>query len=54
MKNLYKSKERKHELKEIVRETVKYEGRITSKHGVLLEERATFARGSILKFKRES
>jgi len=48
MKNLYKSKERVNELKEIVRMSIKIDGRLTIKEGALLEDRITFHRQSII------
>ena len=48
MKNLYKSKERVNELKEIVRMSIKIDGRLTKKEGALLEDRITFHRQSII------
>ena len=48
MKNLYKSKERVNELKDIVRMSIKIDGRLTKKEGALLEDRITFHRQSII------
>ncbi len=49
MKNLYKSKERISELKQIVDETLRVENKITSVEGTLLRDRTSFARGSLLR-----
>ena len=49
MKNLYKSKDRINELREIVRQSVKIDGRLTKKEGSLLEDRITIHRQATLK-----
>ena len=47
MKNLYKSKARVTELKEIVRMSIRIDGRLTKKEGSLLEDRVSLHGKSI-------
>ena len=48
MKNLYKSKKRVIELKEIVRESIRIGGGLTKKEGSLLEDRVTLHKQAIV------